>query len=326
MFIGFNLTFFPLHMLGLMGMPRRIYTYDRHGLFQAYNLISSIGSGIMALGILLFFVNVVKTSPHRPSCAERSVARRHARVVHDVPTAGAELRQGPVRHERATAPRPAAPARWARHRLGPRGAAADRAVRGACRPARSRERRGLSRHRDRLLAALALPPLLALVVSALTFHRRLLVPSLSALALFGIAVLVTTPGLHLALAAVAFAAALFLAVSDLSWRDRSRSVAAGLHHLDEAAHHVVAAHHGLCGMFVGARGVPRCWLIGVTMKGLRSHVEAPRAEHVLDRDIDKLMGTRTRARPLAAERMPTSRALELGLTLSAFSFVLLASS
>ena len=61
-FIGFNLTFFPQHMLGLMGMPRRIYTYDRHGLFQAYNLISSIGSGIMALGILLFFVNVVKTS------------------------------------------------------------------------------------------------------------------------------------------------------------------------------------------------------------------------------------------------------------------------
>ena len=61
-FIGFNLTFFPQHMLGLMGMPRRVYTYDRHGLFEAYNLISSIGSGIMALGILLFFVNVVKTS------------------------------------------------------------------------------------------------------------------------------------------------------------------------------------------------------------------------------------------------------------------------
>src|SRR5213075_2610042 len=47
--------------------------------------------------------------------------------------------------------------------------------------------------------------------------------------------------------------------------------------------------------------------------------------HVLDRDIDKLMGERTRARPLAAERMPTTRALEFGLTLSAFSFVLLAS-
>ncbi|MBA3736734.1 MAG: cytochrome c oxidase subunit I [Actinobacteria bacterium] len=61
-FIGFNLTFFPQHMLGLMGMPRRVYTYDRHGLFEAYNLISTIGSGIMTLGILLFFVNVVKTN------------------------------------------------------------------------------------------------------------------------------------------------------------------------------------------------------------------------------------------------------------------------
>jgi cytochrome c oxidase subunit I len=61
-FIGFNLTFFPHHMLGLMGMQRRIYTYDRGGLFEAYNLMSTIGSGIMALGILVFFANVVRTA------------------------------------------------------------------------------------------------------------------------------------------------------------------------------------------------------------------------------------------------------------------------
>jgi cytochrome c oxidase subunit 1 len=60
-FIGFNLTFFPQHMLGLMGMPRRIFTYYRHGLFEAYNLMSTIGSGIMAIGLLLFLINVVKT-------------------------------------------------------------------------------------------------------------------------------------------------------------------------------------------------------------------------------------------------------------------------
>src|SRR5204863_2256544 len=47
--------------------------------------------------------------------------------------------------------------------------------------------------------------------------------------------------------------------------------------------------------------------------------------HVLDADIDRLMGKRTRERPLAAERMPPTRALEFGLALSAFSFVLLAS-
>jgi len=60
-FIGFNLTFFPQHMLGLMGMPRRNFTYHEHGLMYAYNLISTIGSGIMAVGILLFVVNVWKT-------------------------------------------------------------------------------------------------------------------------------------------------------------------------------------------------------------------------------------------------------------------------
>jgi len=60
-FIGFNMTFLPQHMLGLLGMPRRVYTYDHGGLWEGYNLVSSIGSGIMGLGILLFFVNVLVT-------------------------------------------------------------------------------------------------------------------------------------------------------------------------------------------------------------------------------------------------------------------------
>ena len=61
-FIGFNLTFFPQHMLGLMGMPRRIFTYHRGGLFEAYNLTSTIGSGIMTLGLLVFAYNIVVTT------------------------------------------------------------------------------------------------------------------------------------------------------------------------------------------------------------------------------------------------------------------------
>ena len=61
-FLGFNLTFFPQHLLGLIGMPRRNFTYHHHGLWEAYNLISTIGSGIMALGLLLFVVNVVQTA------------------------------------------------------------------------------------------------------------------------------------------------------------------------------------------------------------------------------------------------------------------------
>jgi cytochrome c oxidase subunit 1 len=61
-FLGFNLTFFPQHMLGLLGMPRRIYTYNQHGLWEAYNLVSTIGSGVMAIGLLVFVFNIVQTS------------------------------------------------------------------------------------------------------------------------------------------------------------------------------------------------------------------------------------------------------------------------
>jgi cytochrome c oxidase subunit 1 len=61
-FIGFNLTFFPQHMLGLLGMPRRIYTYNQGGLWEWYNLVSSIGSGIMAVGMIVFVANVIKTT------------------------------------------------------------------------------------------------------------------------------------------------------------------------------------------------------------------------------------------------------------------------
>jgi cytochrome c oxidase subunit 1 len=65
-FLGFNLTFLPQHMLGLLGMPRRNYTYHEHGLIYAYNLISTIGAGIMALGLLLFLINIVKTTRTGP--------------------------------------------------------------------------------------------------------------------------------------------------------------------------------------------------------------------------------------------------------------------
>ena len=60
-FIGFNLTFFPQHMLGLLGMPRRIYTYEDTGLLQEYNLASTIGSYVMGFGILVFVWNVIKS-------------------------------------------------------------------------------------------------------------------------------------------------------------------------------------------------------------------------------------------------------------------------
>ena len=61
-FIGINLTFFPQHFLGLLGMPRRIWTYNHHGWWAAWNLVSTIGSFVMALGTLVFLINVIKTA------------------------------------------------------------------------------------------------------------------------------------------------------------------------------------------------------------------------------------------------------------------------
>ncbi|WP_413017929.1 cytochrome c oxidase subunit I [Noviherbaspirillum sp. 1P10PC] len=58
MFIGFNLGFFPMHWLGLIGMPRRVYTYPAGMGWDLPNMITSIGSFLFAFGILLFFINV----------------------------------------------------------------------------------------------------------------------------------------------------------------------------------------------------------------------------------------------------------------------------
>jgi cytochrome c oxidase subunit 1 len=59
MFIGFNLVFFPMHKLGLNGMPRRVYTYLPETGWGTLNLIASIGAFILATGVLVFIVNAV---------------------------------------------------------------------------------------------------------------------------------------------------------------------------------------------------------------------------------------------------------------------------
>jgi len=56
-FIGFNLAFLPMHLTGLFGMPRRIYTYDANMGWTTLNLITTVGSFVLAIGVLLFFWN-----------------------------------------------------------------------------------------------------------------------------------------------------------------------------------------------------------------------------------------------------------------------------
>ncbi|MEZ4711724.1 MAG: cytochrome c oxidase subunit I [Caldilineaceae bacterium] len=57
MFVGVHLTFFPMHILGFLGMPRRVYTYEAELGWDIYNLIATVGSYVLGLGVLVFVIN-----------------------------------------------------------------------------------------------------------------------------------------------------------------------------------------------------------------------------------------------------------------------------
>jgi len=58
MFIGFNVGFFPMHIAGLLGMPRRIYTYPSGLGWDTVNMVITLGAYLFAFGVLLFAINV----------------------------------------------------------------------------------------------------------------------------------------------------------------------------------------------------------------------------------------------------------------------------
>jgi cytochrome c oxidase subunit I+III len=60
-FVGFQLAFFPMHISGLLGMPRRVYTYDVSLHVGFLNLLSTIGAFLFALGVLAVIVAIVHT-------------------------------------------------------------------------------------------------------------------------------------------------------------------------------------------------------------------------------------------------------------------------
>lgn len=61
-FIGFHMTFFPQHFLGLMGMPRRVFTFEPNAGLDMGNMISSIGAFLMGVGVIVFIVNMLITA------------------------------------------------------------------------------------------------------------------------------------------------------------------------------------------------------------------------------------------------------------------------
>ena len=177
----------------------------------------------------------------------------------------------------------------------------------------------------RVLAAMALPPLCALLAAAWVAHRRLLAPALAALLSFVAAALVTPRPAHLALAGVALAAALVAVGGCFCGEPVPRASVRDYVTLTKPRIMTLLLLTGAAGMVVGARGWPGTGAFAATVFGLALACGGASAlNHVLDRDIDRLM-PRTGGRPVAGERIAPARALEFGLALSAFSFVLLAS-
>jgi cytochrome c oxidase subunit I+III len=72
MFVGFNVAFLPMHPTGLLGMPRRVWTYSSAMGWDALNLTSTIGAFVLAAGVLIFVIDLIlrfrpsNSSPRNP--------------------------------------------------------------------------------------------------------------------------------------------------------------------------------------------------------------------------------------------------------------------
>jgi len=66
MLVGFNLTFFPMHILGLTGMPRRTYRYPSGMGWDAMNMIETVGAFVIMVSVLIFFVNIIYSTKRGP--------------------------------------------------------------------------------------------------------------------------------------------------------------------------------------------------------------------------------------------------------------------
>jgi cytochrome c oxidase subunit I+III len=71
MFVGFNVTFLPMHFTGLRGMPRRIFTYPEGMGWDWLNLVSTVGAFVFAAGVLILVIDVLRPKGREP-CARRN--------------------------------------------------------------------------------------------------------------------------------------------------------------------------------------------------------------------------------------------------------------
>ncbi len=91
--IGFHLTFDTMHFPGLLGMPRRIYTYEADRGWGTWNLVITIGVVFQAAAILIFLWNIARSLRTGQAAGQRSVGRLDARVGRDFASAVLQLRE-----------------------------------------------------------------------------------------------------------------------------------------------------------------------------------------------------------------------------------------
>jgi protoheme IX farnesyltransferase len=188
------------------------------------------------------------------------------------------------------------------------------------------------------VAGIALPLLTANAIVARLTYPRLVVRTGAALGLVLVAIalggVVAWSGsarwaidLHVGAAAVALGAALVAAAGAFRGAPAALGPVRDYVTLTKPRIMSLLLVTGAGGMFVGYQHVPPLSLFLVTMLGLALACGGASAlNHVLDRDIDAVMGSRTRQRPVASGRVSPEHALEFGLFLSALSFALLASA
>ncbi|OZI49583.1 cytochrome c oxidase subunit I [Bordetella genomosp. 4] len=94
MFVGFNVAFFPMHLTGLAGMPRRVYTYAESQGWGTLNMVSTIGAYLIGAGVLVFLWDLVRN--FRPSSEHNAGNVWNAGTLEWLPSANHGLRSIPV--------------------------------------------------------------------------------------------------------------------------------------------------------------------------------------------------------------------------------------
>ncbi len=99
-FIGVNLTFFPMHQLGLLGMTRRVYTYLEATGWGTLNLLATMGAVTIVSSVVVFLFNVISEPPRRRAGGRQSLGRRNARLGYRLTATQLQLRS----HSSGTGP------------------------------------------------------------------------------------------------------------------------------------------------------------------------------------------------------------------------------